>query len=242
MMKEQMLVFLQVILTLSMAAAFVQHPKPFIRTVSLASENQESSTGGIIRMLGTGDRAIVRLGVVLIAPKEEFHHFYRRAAIFIYAIGDSELEDDVTVVRGVILDSPTVFTLSEMMENNPAVTENPLGENFLFRGGDKGGDGVILLHKNKELGQSAVGDSGIYQGGWDAALEACAKGTAKVEDFKSFFNYCEFTEDELDDMLSIDRDGDSWMSVEVDSKIILNQDWDRGDCWSHLRNVIRQME
>lgn len=193
-----------------------------------------------MRFLGKGDRAIVRPGVVLLAPTNEYHHYYRQAAIFVFAMGEVEQEDDgVYVVRGVIVDHPTPFTLAEMMPGNK-IQGNPLADNLMFRGGDKGGDGVILLHNRKDLGQSAIGLSGIFQGGWDAALAACAKGDADAGDFKVFFNYCEFTELEVEDLLKSNEDGDCWASVEVGSDFILSEDWDRGDCWKRLRNAVSQ--
>jgi hypothetical protein len=200
---------------------------------------KQGSGGAVValRFLGKGDRAVVRPGVVLLAPTHEYHHYYRRAAIFVHAMGEGD--DGVYVIRGVILDHPTPFTLNEMMPGGK-IADNPLKDNLMFRGGDKGGDGVILLHNRENLGQSAIGLSGVYQGGWDAALEACAKGDADVGDFKTFFNYCEFTEPELEDLLKSNEDGDCWASVEVDSGIVLSEDWDRGDCWKRLRNEVAQ--
>lgn len=210
------------------------------------SENNVEGDGGVKRFLGKGERAIVRPGVVLVAPSNEFHHFYRKAAIFIYAMGEIDNFDETDtsgdyIIRGVIVDHPTVFTLSEMMEHQESVANNPLGGNLLFRGGDRGGDGVILLHSRSELAHSAIGESGIFQGGWKASLHACANGDAKVEEFKAFFNYCEFTERELEKMLAEgDDEGDAWMSLEVEPEIILDSTWDRGEAWTRLRNAIKQ--
>lgn len=202
----------------------------------LFQSSGDSAADGV-RFLGKGERAIVRPGVVLVAPTHEYHHYYRQAAIFVYAMGEDD--EGEYVVRGVIIDHPTPFTLKEMIQQGN-VENSPLGENLLFRGGDTGGEIVILLHNREELGQSVIGTSGIYQGGWDAALEACATGKADVEDFKVFFNYCEFTEHEIDDLLKSDEEGDSWAAVEVDSDVVLSEDWDRGDCWKRLRNAVAQ--
>jgi len=213
---------------------------------SSASENDVEGAGGVKRFLGKGERAIVRPGVVLVAPSNEFHHFYRKAAIFIYAMGEIDDFDETDnsgdyIIRGVIVDHPTVFTLSEMMEHQESVVNNPLGGNLLFRGGDRGGDGVILLHSRPELAQSAIGESGIFQGGWKASLQACANGDAEVDEFKAFFNFCEFTERELEKMLAEgDDEGDAWISLEVEPEIILDSTWDRGEAWTRLRNAIKQ--
>jgi hypothetical protein len=199
-----------------------------------------SSVGSTVRLLGQGEHAIVRPGVVLVAPAHEYHHFYRQSAILIHAMGQDDDSGDY-LIRGVILDHPTPFTLKEMIPQE-RIQKNPLGDNLLFRGGDKGGDGVILIHNHKEFGLPEIGTfSGLYQGGWDAALAACGNGTADVNDFKVFFNYCEFTEQEIEDLFrSKEDDGDCWASVEIDSDLVLSEEWDRGDCWKRIRNSISE--
>ena len=193
-----------------------------------------------IRFLGKGPNAIVRPGVVLVAPAHEYHHFYRQAAIFVYAMGEDD--EGVYVVRGVIIDHPTPFTLAEMMDHQPQVEENPLGRNLLFRGGDKGREGVILLHDRDGFGLSQIGTSGIFQGGWDQALKACQTKESTIENFKAFFNYCEFTEDEIEDLLADMQEGDGWVSVEVEPSFVLDPEWDRGDAWKRLRNFASQQQ
>jgi hypothetical protein len=144
-----------------------------------------------IRFLGRGTNAIVRPGCVLVAPKHEFHHYYRRSAILIHAMGEANDGSGDYMIRGLILDHPTPFTLQEMMDHQPAVVHNPLGNNFLFRGGDKGGDGVILLHANAELARPQIGMSGLYEGGWQQVLEICQSSGqgGSTEGYKAFFNY-----------------------------------------------------
>jgi hypothetical protein len=216
--------------------AFVHHNPTTTIASSSTVPTATSSTRlyQLRRFLGKGERAIVRNGVVLVAPAEEYHHFYRQAGVFIYTMGEDEVGE--YVVRGLIVDHPTPFTLREMIDNKGIPLENnPLGETLVFRGGDKGGEGVVLLHTRKDLGQSEIGSSGLYQGGWEAALEACAQGKAKPEEFKIFFNYCEFTEKELESMLTLDEEGDG--SVEVNPDFVLNPDWNRGAAWARLRNA-----
>ena len=195
-----------------------------------------------IRFLGRGENAIVRPGCVLVAPKHEFHTFYRRSAILVYAMGDADDGSGDYLIRGLILDNPTPFTLREMMDHNPQVVENPLGENFLFRGGDKGGEGVILLHARDDLERPQIGMSGLYEGGWQKALEICQTDQGCTDTFKAFFNHCEFSEKELEDLLDSVEDGDAWVSLEVPPTFCLNPDFDRGDAWSLLRNAVQQME
>jgi Uncharacterized ACR, COG1678 len=188
-----------------------------------------------IRFLGKGPNALVREGVVLIAPQEEFHTFLRQAAVYIYAIGVDEYDE--TVVRGVILDHPTPFTMAEM---SPGTVTGALSENLLWKGGMKGGDCAMMLHTVSSLGQDEIGTSGVFEGGLASAMETVENGEHQSDQFKFFFNYCQFTPTELDDMLSgVDDDGDAWVSVEVPSGIVF-ADWNRGDCWRYLRNVIRQ--
>lgn len=214
-----------------------------------------------IRFLGKGSQATVRPGVILVAPQHEFHHFYRHAAIFVHAMGiddrySREGEQDY-VIRGVILDHPTPFTLGEMMfspnsteSTDPTTdTSNPLYRNFLFRGGDKGGDGVMILHKYgfgqavRNADEMEAGVPSFSHGGWDAALDLAETSSTSVsDDFKFFFNYCEFTERELEQMFDDEEDGDGWMSVEaLDPELVLSSDWDRGELWRRLRNAVSQM-
>lgn len=189
-----------------------------------------------IRFLGKGERAIVREGAILLSPHNEFHHYYRQSAIFIYSMGVDEY--DVFCVRGLIIDHPTPFTLREMIPDERFATTQ-LGDNLIHRGGDKGDDGVILLHDIGNDASQMIGTSDLYQGGWGEAIQACENGTATPDNFKAFFNYCEFTELEVEDLLKSTEDGDAWISVEVDRKLILSQEWDRGGCWRRLRNAVR---
>ena len=184
--------------------------------------------------LGKGPEAVVRNGVVLISPAEEFHHFYRQAAIYIYTMGEAEDGSDY-LIRGLILDHPTAFSVEESMPNAPQA----LSENRIFRGGDRGGEGIILLHAHADWNVEEIGSSGVYQGGWDAALKA---NEVDENSCKVFFNYCEFTEAELDGMLGMEReDGDAWMSLEVDPTFVLDESYGRGDAWKRLRNAVLQL-
>ena len=73
------------------------------------SSSSSSSSKTVTRFLGKGENAIVRTGVVLIAPLHEYHHFYRNSAIFIQGMGENE--EGLYVIRGLIIDHPTPFTL-----------------------------------------------------------------------------------------------------------------------------------
>ena len=246
------------VLIISPVAAFVQ--PAVIAPVSKSStelfrlRKDEAEVPPVpVRFLGRGQDAIVRPGCVLLAPKHEFHHFYRQSAIFIYGMGEAPDHSNDYLIRGLIIDHPTPFTLEEMMDHNPRIAQNPLGQNFLFRGGDKGQEGVILLHNQHAIfadnaEEYQIGQSGIYQGGWQGAMEMLESppdaqaNDGSHEQFKAFFNYCEFTEKELEDLLDSEEDGDAWVSLEVPPEFVLDQDWDRGDAWRRLRNTVKQME
>ena len=155
-----------------------------------------------IRFLGKGSNAIVRPGVVLLAPAEEFHHYLRQSAVFVYAMGTDENDD--YVIRGAILDNPTPFTMGEMMEQKK---QGGVYENLIFRGGESGGQEAFCLHSDESLDLEEIGTSKIFQGGDIDKI----KDPSKV---KFFFNYMEFLEQELEEMLEIiQEDGDGWTSV-----------------------------
>lgn len=182
-----------------------------------------------IRFLGKGANALVRPGVVLIAPEEEYNHYLMRAAIFVYAMGMDEYDE--YVIRCVVLDNPTPFTMKEM-----AGVGGRLHGNLLYRGGNVGGETAMMLHSVNEFGREEIGTSGIFEGG----LEQAQNADSPVENFKFFFNHCQFSPNELETMLEeIDPEtGDGWVSVEAPSDLVL-EEWDKNDCWRFLRNVVQ---
>lgn len=203
--------------------------------------DSDDEAASSVRFLGRGSNAIVRPGVVLIAPSDEFHHFMRESAVFIYAMG---LDDaDEYVIRGVIIDHPTAFTIGEMMDGvKDDVNAAPVFSNLLYRGGDMGGESAFMLHSDEEIAKMAdqemVGTSGIYQGGLEYAVSSSDFDTKKA---KFFFHFLEFTEQELENMLvDSESDGDGWVSVEIPSNMVLSSEYDRGDAWARLRNVVRE--
>lgn len=205
-----------------------------------AQKNTNSALYQSIRFLGKGENAVVRPGVVLVAPTHEYNHFLRRSAVFIHAMGLNSYGEYVT--RGVILDHPTAFTMGEMGGGSVTGT---LAANILFQGGDSGNDTVMLLHAHGNSGIQCgemIGTSGIYQGGLRDAMSLVDGDELSCEEFKFFFNYVEFSEKELEAMLAAtDTDGDAWTSVEVPTTVVLNNHFDRGDAWSYLRNQMKQI-
>ena len=94
-----------------------------------------------IEFLGYGKDAIVREGACIVAPPEEANHYLNDAAIFIYDIAaedssssseEEEEESNNYIIRGVIIDMPTPFTMGEMMEGT--MKSDELSDNLLFRG------------------------------------------------------------------------------------------------------------
>jgi hypothetical protein len=214
--------------------------------MSLNSDESSPTTAPQLRFLGKGERAVVRPGAVLIAPNHEYNHFLMRAAVFIHAVGVNEHEEHVT--RGVILDHPTAFTMAEMGGGSVYGT---LAHNVLYQGGDVGNDSAMLLHAyghndddenaRVECGDM-IGTSGIYEGGLYDAMDLVDTDLVDPEMFKFFFNYVEFSDMEIEGMLAAtDSDGDAWASMEVPPSVILNNDFGRGECWSYLRNKMKQM-
>jgi len=224
----------------------------------MAGDN-DSNTKSSLRFLGKGENAVIRPGVVLIAPNHEYNHFLMRSAVFIHAMGINEYDEHVT--RGVILDHPTAFNMGEM--GGGSVHGN-LAHSLLFQGGDTGNDSCMLLHSagsgcnndanghieccsNEESDQKIdcgdmIGSSGIYEGGLYHAMDLVDDGTIGSTEFKFFFNFIEFTDVELEGMMSAtDTDGDAWVSMEVPTGVVLNNDYGRGECWSYLRNQMKQM-
>mmetsp|Transcript_8303 Transcript_8303/g.12346 ORF Transcript_8303/g.12346 Transcript_8303/m.12346 type:complete len:251 (+) Transcript_8303:34-786(+) len=190
--------------------------------------------------LGRGPAAIVRPGIVLVAPKHEYSHFLMKSAIFVFAMGYDE--EEVGVIRAVSLDNPTAFTMNEM-SSLPGV----LGSNIMFRGGDRGNDSAMMLHScgalvGENSADEMIGSSGVYEGGLDAAMKLVDAEEADPEWFKFFFNYLEFTESELEQILTeTDSEGDAWVSLSVPSSFVL-YDHDKNEAWSKLRNKVRLIQ
>eukprot|EP00536_Pseudo-nitzschia_multiseries_P014457 jgi/Psemu1/38784/gm1.38784_g len=170
--------------------SFVEKHRLYSSDVDV-TENGSNDGDGSIRFLGKGSNAIVRPGVVLLAPAEEFHHYLRQSALFIYSMGVDDNDD--YVIRGVIIDNPTPFTIGEMMEES---ANGGIFENLIYRGGESGGQEAVFVCIP------------VYQGGDLEKLDEYDPSKTKF-----FFNYMEFLEQELEDMIAIiHEDGDGWIS------------------------------
>ena len=203
-------------------------------------DNMKTNNVEKIRYLGAGDDAIIRPGVVLVAPVHEYDHFLMRSAVFIHAIGIDE--QDNVIIRGVVIDHPTAFTIGEMSPN----VMGKLSDNLLFRGGYDGSDTAMMLHSAGGMGgpiksDTMIGSSGIFEGGIVSAMESVDAGVIDPDRCKFFFNYMQFSQKELDNMFGGVEDGDTWVSLEIPADYVLNSDYERGQLWSKLRNVIRDI-
>jgi hypothetical protein len=219
-----------------------------------------------IRYLGKGPDAIVRKGCVLLPPTDEYQHFLMRTALWVYAMGWDD-ENQEQLIRCVALDNPTPFTMAEMIiedhenHNNANDQNSLLLQNLVYRGGNTGGDVAMMFHSVAELGRMEIGNSGMYEGGLEAAIryvkDMSQKGNQEslqpddrsvsilrpVERFKFFFNYCQFSPNELESMLASNGDNpeDGWISLEVPPEVILAE-WDKNECWKYLRNRMKQQK
>jgi len=215
---------------------------------STATELQAISPPSV-RFLGKGDRAVVRPGVVLVAPVHEYNHYLMRSAVFVHGIGVDDEGQHVT--RGVIIDQPTAFSMGEMGGGS---VYGLLAQNILFQGGDVGNDSAMLLHSCGSLTETEeetssriecgdmIGTSGIYEGGLQEAMDLADDGLLDPEKFKFFFNYVEFTDKELQLMLdATDSEGDAWFSVEVSPGFILGSEYSRGEAWKYLRRQLKKI-
>lgn len=71
--------------------------------LSSTSLQSQENVNNEIRYLGSGPDAIVRPGVVLVAPEHEYDHFLMKSAVFVYAIGLDDNND--MVIRGEVTSS-----------------------------------------------------------------------------------------------------------------------------------------
>jgi len=234
--------------------SFLESPAAICFETNHETITQTTTTAGEqkIRYLGKGNNAIIRPGVVLLAPKilhRNYQH-HRRAAIFIYDMGINE--DGEYLTRGVILDNPTPCTIGEVADSTSVLNQRQgdrLHNNRVFRRREHGSNDdatAILFHNQPHTiagdGSNMIGTSGIYQGGLQSTCSNNIFDNQQryyQENFKFFFHYCEFTDIELEKMLAEnvnDSNGDAWISAEVPTRLIL-ADWSRGRAWKKLRKA-----
>lgn len=170
-------------------------------------------------------------GRVVLAPKEEYNHFLRRAAVLI-------VEHTAKGSLGVSLDSPTLLTIGEAAAG--LLEENALAENRLFMGGEYGGDSATMIHACADVaGARRLGESGLFLGGLADAAKRVKMGANAPEDFKFFFNFCKWAPGLLDSQIA---DG-QWTALKgVSREAVLDQDpfADRGKLWRTLGRAAKR--
>jgi hypothetical protein len=217
------------------------------------------SSSNIQQLGGQGNRAVVREGCVLLPPAHEFHHYYKSSALFVYDIGYDDDQEEI-LIRAVVLDNPTPFCLSEMIRTSSSSTPDSsddlglLSSHLLFRGGgtDDGNNpnsSIVWFHNVPELNDEEIGEynSGVYRGtSWRRAVEVMESHNNEQQRhplFKFFFNYVEFRQQELEDLLEDGSDShDGWVSLTIPSGMILDNSYDKNDCWTRLRNIMKQQQ
>jgi len=173
-------------------------------------------------------------GCILIAPPEEFNHFMRNAVVFIHEWDSFAEGPDEIMARGVIIDRVTAFEVGEMA---PAFADTVLGSNRLFTGGDGSFNSAIMLHAHEDIDGAKPVGNGLFTGGTLHAKQLVESGTLPALDFKFFFNQCEFSKRNIQEMI----DGGGWSAAWASPEIILRQDLN-GRTWNVVRNSLLGME
>ena len=82
------------------------HRSSLLQSTSRSHESLKNE----IKYLGSGPDAIVRPGVVLVAPEHEYDHFLMKSAVFVYAIGLDDNQDMVIRGKHVLINPFTYIT------------------------------------------------------------------------------------------------------------------------------------
>ncbi|CAM9300625.1 unnamed protein product [Sphacelaria rigidula] len=136
--------------------------------------------------------AALECGSVLWASPENYAHSTHQSVVLVYEHGEG------LQTKGVIVDKGLEFTIGEMS----SVDLGPLANNRLFRGGEDGGSAAIMIHARRLPQARALGDSGLFVGGFQSALGLVGAGQAQADEFKFFFNYMTWPEGAIEDQVS----------------------------------------
>lgn len=130
------------------------------RSTTLSLDKPLLAEGINIRSLPAGVPPALQQGQILVAKPWEYNHFTSKSCLFLYK------HDSETGSRGVVLEKPTAFTLSELA---PPFAASVFANHTVFLGGEQGGDMAVLLHPYKHVpGVRSVG-GGLYYGGLSGA-------------------------------------------------------------------------
>jgi len=162
-----------------LSLAFLQpsqhHPPRGRLSLTLAASTSDKplvSEGIDIRCPSPGTPTPLAQGRLLVAKPWEYNHFTSKSCLFLYKY-DSE-----TGSRGVVLERPTAFMLSELA---PPFASSVFGNHTVFLGGEQGGDMAVLLHPYGQIpGVRSVG-GGLFYGGLKGAEAMLKEQEGKFE-------------------------------------------------------------
>lgn len=163
---------------------------------------------------------------LLVAPESEGGHLTNEGVVFIYQINDEE-------ATGVVLQKPTTFTMNEM-----APDFDDFDENVMYRGGEEGGQSVLMFHPHGDLDGCRNVGNGIFVGGVQNAKQAVWSGMKPASTFQFFFNHLTFSTVNLEGMLS---ENGGWKVLRFPEQamvdVVLSPG--EGEIWSQLHRRIK---
>ncbi|GAB5032631.1 duf179-domain-containing protein, partial [Nannochloropsis oceanica] len=164
------------LLTLAFQPSYHRHRQqrrpPFITLSASTSDKPLVAEGIDIQCPPPGIPTPLAQGCLLVAKPWEYNHFTSKSCLFLYKY------DPETGSRGVVLERPTAFTLSELA---PPFSSSVFSNHTVFLGGEQGGDMAVLLHPYGQIpGARSVGGGLFYGGlkGAEAMLKEQEDGTA----------------------------------------------------------------
>ncbi|CAM9128109.1 unnamed protein product [Laminaria digitata] len=146
-------------------------------------------------------------GCVLVAGPDTYGHMTFKAVALVYEHGEGQ------PTRAVCVDKGLDFTIGEMSGGDLG----RLADNRLFRGGDEGGSVAIMVHSHDISGARALGDTGLFVGGFAAALDLVDRRAAEPKEFKFFFNHLAWPEGALEEQVQKGL----WKLVKLPSDVVL---------------------
>lgn len=146
-------------------------------------------------------------GCVLVAGSDTYGHMTFKAVALVYEHGEGQ------PTRAVCVDKGLDFTIGEMSGGDLG----RLADNRLFRGGDEGGSVAIMVHSHDISGARPLGDTGLFVGGFAAALDLVDRRAAEPKEFKFFFNHLGWPEGALEEQVQKGL----WKLVKLPNDVVL---------------------
>ncbi|KAL6765736.1 hypothetical protein V8C86DRAFT_2448637 [Haematococcus lacustris] len=134
---------------------------------------------------------------------------------------------------GVILNRPSVYTLSQLQLTHPLPE---FADCKLYVGGDVGDGGVHLLHSHADLEGSTEVVRGVNLGGIQAAQQAVAQGKAKAGDFRFYAKYSGWGAGQL----ARECRAGVWFTAAASPAVILSEPDANGECdtWHRVLSLM----